>query len=518
MSKRISISSPFSGNNSPTYLRQSFFSVKSLSSHTLHEHWGVIWGSFETIIGQVTSKDLLSETSWKVPRRFNMKKGNEMSYVFLLDIISYPEMNSKQLIMEYVENTQVIQDFHSRVKNYGMNQYYKSIPLKTSIHIDRPTEIRIQTTHIPTYYYYEFGKRIKNGEEVDIIIFTLHIPFMVKSPTEYPVIIFNIGIDLPKDIINHKMFHDSLYDYINRIFYYYQLANFTLNNKDSSEYLIEELYVLIDKIDEFIHVFNNKQQFINISTHTKNTSKEYTRYLCSIISGYIQSYYTICIPFSTDTITDIRILLDPFALPAIQDFHSNKMTININPFFTLQFVTKFDPSQYFQFPFPICLIDSSQFIVQSMKDIDTISYYKSRSSYFLNIINKRLKVNTSVNPINPISFLAPIDHCFLIEDFIRQFVKLISQNQLNTAVYLLQQTSNFMIIRGMKLFYFIINSSFPFGKKLIEQIQNCLDLDKEDIQLLIQLFKFDQPYIVSKIQLSVNSILQQDSQITRNFF
>ncbi|EDR25307.1 hypothetical protein EDI_165690 [Entamoeba dispar SAW760] len=520
MSYKIPRSEALEINESPSRLKSSFFKIKSMASHNLHDHWGVIWGNFQTLLGEVTTKDLLTETHWKIPRTFKLRKEQHGSHVFLLNIMSYPDLAKRQLMMEYCQNTPRIQEIQNKIKSYGMNQYYKSIPLKASIHVDRPTEIRIQTTHIPTYYQYEFGVQKFDENDVDIVVFTLHIPFMVTCPTGYPVIVVDVGVYLPKGIINHKSFHDSFYDYINRIFFYYQLLNITVNKEESTNYLNEQLLTFIDKIDEFIQLLYSKKQYhLQLQfIYEGHSFMERARYISSIISGYLRSYYTVCIPTSTDEINDISLLLDQFSSSTMMELHSNNLTVQINPFFTVQFVTTIESTDYFIFPFPLCLIVTKQLSVETMKEVNIISYYASRASYFINTIDKALKLENPFPQISPIELLLPLDHEFIIEDLVKRSIELIDKRKTLIAEYLFKEISILLMSKASILYNELLTLNIPFGKTIIEKMESCLDLQKADLQLIICMLKYEQPIIVAKFHEALTEALAEENQIKKNFF
>ena len=122
-----------------------------LTSTTLHEHWGVIWGTFETLVGDVRTKNLMNDIKWRIPKKLILKKGEDEGNVFMINIFSYPDVQNKILEMQYLMKEDDNEEIQQKVKMYGMNQYFKSIPLKTSILSDQPYSVRVKTTDIPTY-------------------------------------------------------------------------------------------------------------------------------------------------------------------------------------------------------------------------------------------------------------------------------------------------------------------------------------------------------------------------------
>ncbi|KAL7716740.1 UDENN domain-containing protein [Entamoeba marina] len=505
---------------SPTSLRQSFFSVKTLTVSTLHEHWGVIWGSFESLISQCTQRDLLKTTLWKTPRYLQIPNTSQKnSHVFLFDIISYPDIQSKQLNMTFVNDDKVSTEIQTKVKGYGFNQYFKSIPFKSSIHIDKPNDMRIQTTHIPTYYQYSFGNFCMNNIIYEKIVFTVHVPLMMKSDTGYPVIVIDIGIDLPDEISNDMTFHNSLYDSINQIMFYYQLNNLSTSPEDAIGFLQSKLNHFIENLEEFITSVEIPHEISSLKPfQTKQSLVEKCRFVSSIISAHVRSYYTICIPDSIDTINTLSILLGSFSNKEKKLYNSHQITPHINPFYSIQYVANIDPSEYFAFPFPISLIKMEQLTAEAMKEVDTPLYFSARTGYFLNIANKTLKLPGGSSSTNPLAYMMTIDHITAFEDFLLNVISLVEQNQYNSAEFMLQQMSIQLLAKATMLYKFIIQRPTPFTRKLVDEMQICSNTQKDELEFLICLLKNKNPLMVSKLLRCLYVAKHQDNQITKNFF
>ena len=374
---------------------------KPLTVETIQEHWGTIWGCFENTLDRYIKQDVLKKTHWKAPRSFPPNYKEEFRNLFLITICSYPDVIGKQIQMEYCEQSENIINLNSRLKGYGMNQYFKSVPLKNSIHRERQQEFRLQTTHVPTYYIYEIDTVEKNGVEFDMAVFSLQVPFMIRTHTNYPVIDVHLGMYLPKGYINCKMFIENLYDYLNKIMFFYQLTHFAKGSDESSKELIENLHKFIEHLNEYIDnvIFPFKPNY-EVVKDGRNTIQK-SQYLSAIISGHLQSYYTICVLDSIQMLNSISFVLKQFNNPS--DLHSYSHNISeINPFFTLQFVDEFDTNLCFEFPYPVCVVDTTKYTVEILKEYDSIKYFMLRSQYFLGLMYKQLKLNVP-NNINAIS-------------------------------------------------------------------------------------------------------------------
>ncbi|ELP83514.1 hypothetical protein EIN_377790, partial [Entamoeba invadens IP1] len=267
--------------------KQSFFSVRSFEANTLSEHWGVVWGSFENVLRESTTHNYLKDVVWKTVIKIPFR---DNSHIFLFTVVSCPEEQNRRVTLMYGDNT-----FDTTVSNkfqaFGMNQYFKSIPLKQNILVDSPPEIRVQTTHIPTYYQYEIGTTIIHDKEYDKVIFAIHIPFMVSGSNDYPVIIVTIGVDLPKGVCNQMIFKDSFYDYVNQIFFQFQLANVTEEPAEACQYLKSRAEELMSKIDEFIDQSEKKMRFNYLENFVDGSVYDNSKFMCCYSLG-ISNLYT----------------------------------------------------------------------------------------------------------------------------------------------------------------------------------------------------------------------------------
>ena len=529
--------------------------AKNKKCNSVEEMWGMVWASFETLLDEEmqSGDQKLKKTRWKFLKEYKIEK--DLSHIFLLNIKNSPDIHGNVIDLEYTEKDELIQNIQQRIKNYGMNQYFKAIPLKYSIHQDKPMDVKFQSTHIPTYYQYEFGKKIRNDIEYNLIVFTIHIPFMSFDVDQYPVILFDIGIYLPIGIIDCQLFQDTLYDLINKIIFNYQINQFVHGNGLASTNIVQEIDELIEKIDEFIELTINKKDYgfpmkfqtiedpqkqneeesISpietseskqsdiVSTLHTNSQIQRTRFVSAMISAYMKTYFTICIPSSIDEMHDIYSLLNIFSTSSQRDLHSNNLTIKINPFFTLQFITQLEPFDYFTFPYPISIIDITTHSIKAMKDVSLHQYYSSRKAYFVNLIQKQIckqitfPITQANGLVNPITFLIPIEYELSIYETIAHFISLTDKRNYGQAKYLLHELKYVIFYKARKIYEYTIGWDIQFNQKLIENLELCLDLNKNDIMFYISMLKFDQPSIANTLYDCVMRIVKQEEDIKKSF-
>ncbi|ELP83513.1 hypothetical protein EIN_377680, partial [Entamoeba invadens IP1] len=189
----------------------------------------------------------------------------------------------------------------------------------------------------------------------------------------------------------------------------------------------------------------------------------------------------------------------------------------VNPFFTLQFVTKFEPSEYFFFPSPSCYVKCGESTVYAIKGITLTNYFTSRAAYFIDSVSKRLNVKNSIYPINPISFMTQLESCYLFEAFSFVITKLISNEYEDQALFILNQLSVFTRVRAIDLLREIMESALPFGHRMVEHLKKTSGLDKSDMLVLINMVRVENPHLVALFTSSLLCSMRHDARISSTF-
>lgn len=531
MSYKIPRSVALETTGSYSKLKQSFFSVKTLASESLLEHWGILWGSFQTLLKDYEVKHLMTSTRWQLPHAYTPSTAAESSYVYMVQLQSYPDEPNKSIQMEYVragdDRARIIK---KKAREYGMNQYFKSIPLKSSIYTDKPDDIRIHTTHIPTYYQYEYNSIEKDQQDFKRLLYTVHIPIITTASLPYPVLVVNIGVDVPVVIVDYQMFANALYDAVNMLVFDYQLSSFTQPPEQTQQTFIEKLDELIANINECISMVvlrdraaSNLSQLSDTVMATDDIKG--VRFGSSAIAALVQSYFAIVVPTSTSSVQLYDLLGTIFMADDSQPFHAIGVSQRVNPFLGIQYVNVVNPMDYFKFHLPICLINEVEQMVTCMKDVDVPTYYSSRVKYLLNLVTQQIPISsyalssTPSTTVNPVSLMAPISYCFLIEDLVKAGCAQLCRSNVNLFVYVMLKTRAMLTTKATMVFSVLLSvaSNSPFSRKLIHSIQSYLDVQMEELQMLVQLFKCQYPSLVAKCVRCIVSASSNDLLIARNF-
>ncbi|ELP91050.1 hypothetical protein EIN_267860 [Entamoeba invadens IP1] len=504
MSYKIPRSQALEIHESPNRLPKTFFHSHVYAATSLSDHWGIIWGSFQTLLKSGIDPTVINKCSWKIKDKMSPKQQENM---VLLDILSFPEEPHKHVSLKWTDGSPESLQLLKKVDSYCTNQYFKSIPMKAAMNKDISEEKRVKTTHVPLYYQYEFGTNTTTNRS--LTLFTLHIPFMSSTDvSSYPVIIFNIGFYLPDDFVNYRHVVDTFYDSLNKICFEYQLTNLSQGIDKASKVLVDSLNQFVEAFEDFVYITTHKKVYpFHITFNTTNTFNDRVLFVTDMVTGFLETFFTVCVPRTLEDIHSIHSVLNQFSSQSMSVFHSNYLTEKTNPFFTLQFVTDFSCENVFEFPHPFCVIRSDKSRVDAITTKDVAQYFSERAAFFINKAGKVLNVDTfgvgeSINRSPTL-----VEHTFLIYDMIKQAVEFFDKKNDVLGLFLLKEASILLTTKSSILFHRLLLVN-KFGDDVIKEMKDFLDIEEDGMVLLIQRLKYEEPLVVAYFHRTVLKMMK----------
>ncbi|KAL7716277.1 UDENN domain-containing protein [Entamoeba marina] len=360
----------------------------------INEHWGVVWSNFQLLLAS-QAVDYLHNIPWNYTN-LKFQLPHPSIHVSSFNIKLYPDYYQQKLHIQYDNST--LPRYHSRVliEKFCMNQYLKSIPMKTSVLPSASDEIRLRSTRIPGYYIYNYGTNYIADIEYEDLVYTAHIPCMCAwDREEYPVITVTFLLCIPAtlSITNNTFFWDIFHDTINQVFYEFQLHHLeTFGKQQSYQYLTTSLITTIRHIDDYLLTAQTPQKRLPTLTLPPPTD-----FISTLITTHLVSYYTLIIsdvPTESQFVYDICHLLDtphaynqPFSTPA-----TLRVLLQPNPFFRSMCLTAVPPS-LFTLPFPYTVVDVYNHKIFKSSSMSSIRYFIQRLNYFITNAASRLSLS-----------------------------------------------------------------------------------------------------------------------------
>ncbi|ELP87085.1 hypothetical protein EIN_495300 [Entamoeba invadens IP1] len=479
--KPVPISQALSVTNTP--LKGHTKRTRTLS--TLQESWGYAWGTLETLLST-------SSQRYTKIKRFNYQKDVDIDpdgAVSLITVASYPD-NFQGSILYMWNNKSIPDEVQRKIKKFGMNQYFKSIPLKECYMSGETTQTKKNVLSIPTYYKYDL-----NVSEIGVV-YSYHIPLMTSTPMPYPIVVFDIGIKFKSDLSNFLYFEDRLYDTVNTIIFNYQVNNMATNGSGD---LLGGIKTLVDDINQFFRVAYTSPAPMYSTPFFNNQMKvnEESLLISAILSGYTQSSQTVCVTTSSKEIVNVMVLLSNFSIPLVPFYSSSIIRTSINPFLSIQFVKSASALKQTTFALPTCVVNLEVNTVKIINFEDITALYVKRANALLNEAIYSLKLVEQ--KLDAFCRVKTIAHCSLFDDAAFGMLKIEKKSKFD-ALFVIRRLEATLWYKAISAFYTLENYKSTSNTKLIGHLKDTLDVETEDLLVVLQFFREFNPPLLPFIQ------------------
>ena len=416
----------------------------------------------------------------------------------------YPDFYQKKVSLTYTNDT--LPTFHNPIliEKYCMNQYLKSIPMKSTVSTHGDDEKRLRETRIPGYYIYSYGKKTVKGALYEDIIYSAHVPCMCAwEREEYPVICVSFCMLIPAhlELSNNTFIWDIFQDALNRILFDFHVAHFQSRGTAPAGYdgLSAALTVLVRNFDEYL---------LAVTTPPKpdpaHAAPSFSvDFLQSAISNHIVSYYTILLSEKKTDSTFIYNLLHHLDIPNSynQPYTSpNRPQVlpQPNPFFRTMSLVSYSPDLDFSLPFPFCVVDLNSRSVFRCQTQSPVVYFIRRTNAFL--AKAAAELGMAFAPTtNPTPSLQTAPTSTILLPFMRVLHALIRDRQSASIPVVLLKMCDILAMKSLLLYAMfdaVLDTSHEITGAQVADVRERLGLDTEDFRVVLGMTKFAHTFSV----------------------
>lgn len=487
-----------------------------IKCRTILQHWGVIWSNLAIVAADqpATMKWTFTASQHELP--------NPSLYVSSFHITLFPDYYSASRIRIYSCN-QTLPQLHPRevIDKFCMNQYLKSIPMKSSIP-STSEEARMRQEKIPTYYVYNYGNKVVNGVEIEDIVYTIHIPCLCPlGKEEYPILAFTFTLQIPSNVhlTNNTFFWDIFLDTINVICFNFQMSQFTVSDHSAYTKLIDDINRCIIQIDEYI--LSSSTTTTSLSTTSgfhQQKDPVVSPFVENIISNSVISYYSIII------VSDVKHLHNIYHLCRYMTYsryydnpHSSPTHPTIlqypNPFFRTMCVANYTNDMLFTLPFPYCVINiQTESVARSMTQ-SSVRYFLQRQNYFIQIASEKLKKARFVPTVRIPQVLQGVTPAGYLSEYATIIAQLMQTQHCDLIPHILFKVCDILAIRSR----FIIHSLRHLQQSEIVdglispntlfELRRLCQTNSEGLKIVLGVRKFSETDVVSMLIESLERLV-----------
>ncbi|KAL7712406.1 UDENN domain-containing protein [Entamoeba marina] len=490
--------------NTPTKKLKDKFICKDI-----YEHWGMIWYKFYQSI-MTFKPSLISSVNW----HYKKKIAIDSKFISKITLSTQPDHSSKSIELLW-ESTTPNRHTIMEVLKFGMNQYFRLLPLEESIKKQKTSE---KTTYVPTRFLFCYGKYVCDNNEIEDVVFSIHFPFFIEDVGGYRASLiatfcFNFPV-LPVPLIKNHFFFDVLYDTINHLIYNFYVEHFNSSNALSK--LESDMFDVIDSIEKTLESISfPKPEISSIESNLPPVSrfhqfKDDTSFIASAISAHIQTYTTICITTNSVCAASLMHLLEPFNTPIhlghyYPTFYYPIVLEKAIPLFSIVFTPELPISSYINFPFPFCIINPTIRSVKICSALSLPTHFQHREQQLTYEMMKTLKFNVFKH-VMKIAFVPKGNYEAIIRNARLSTYAIKQINGLTKLSYserkiLLLRFSEELGLKGSIFMNSVMFSGIHLDNNVewIRNFQDIFNCDLEGLTLILSSIKLIHPVLIPKI-------------------
>ncbi|BFU19920.1 hypothetical protein EHI8A_092490 [Entamoeba histolytica HM-1:IMSS-B] len=487
------------------------FKTMNIKCKDICEHWGIIWLNFEKLI-RSHNENLLKKVPWHYNNlQFKMK--HQSIHISSINIKLFPDYLDKQLYIRYDNPSLLKLHPQQLIEKYCMNQYLKSIPMKSCLKNEFERK-----TKVPGYYIYNYGIVGINDSKFEDIVYTAHIPCMISLiDQQFPIISVTFTMLIPSNIhiSNNTFLWDIFLDNLNLLFFEFQLKHLEEHGKNIESYklLNDSLTSLINHFDEYLLSVTSKQIKKKLILPNNFPSEEFIQ---KIITSHLTSYYTLIV---SDNYPESQFVYDLCYPLDIPDIYNQPLSSPINPrilfqpnpFFRTMCLTNFSENLYFSLPFPFCVIDPLKQTIARSSTQCIIKYFIQRLNYFLFKASQRLGITKFIATIPITEILVSVPSTPLIVPLSKIILSIRTDKEADYLHTLMFKMCDILAMKAHIIFTMLkskdIYNDGQLTLQTINEIKKQTGCDTEALKIIVGILKFSEPYVIGVVMELVEKLI-----------